>query len=119
VLAPSWWRPGRELGGRRNCGMITLSRHGSSIDLTPFLRDAAQILAKQEGWRPVSAVDTGNRQRHSVYQPGRLADSRDARAFAAAFQRSIDGEHGDTGEMDPGALAAVVNVVRDGPFAIL
>jgi hypothetical protein len=99
--------------------MITLSRHGSSINVTPFLWDAAQILAKQEGWRPAGAIDMEDRQRHRVYQPGRLVDSRDARAFADALQRAIDGEHGDTGEMDLGALAAVVNFVRDGPFAIV
>jgi hypothetical protein len=49
---------------------------------------------------------------------GGLVDRRNARAFADALQRAIDGGHGD-GEVDLGALAAVVNFVRDGPFAIL
>lgn len=71
--------------------MITLSRPGKTIDLTPFLWDTAQVLARGEGWRPAGAIDMHERQRHALYEPGRLVDSRDARAFAAALERVING----------------------------
>jgi hypothetical protein len=92
--------------------MITASRHGKTIDLTPLLWDAAQVLARGEGWRPAGAIDMHDRQRHALYEPGRLVDSRDARAFADALTRVINGEHGGSGEIDLGALAAVANFVR-------
>jgi hypothetical protein len=39
--------------------------------------------------------------------------------LSALLSSSPNGEHGDTGDIDLGALAAVANFMRDGPFAIV
>lgn len=62
-------------------------------------------------------MDMHDRQRHSPYQPGCLLDNRDARGIADALIRVINSERGDT--LDLGELAAVVNFVRQGPFAMV
>jgi hypothetical protein len=98
--------------------LITLVRGANTIDLTPLLWDACQVFAKQAGWQPAGAIDSVLQRPHGVYAPGRIVTKRDARAFAAALERMINGEKADSGELDLGALAAVVNFLRGGAFLI-
>jgi hypothetical protein len=98
--------------------MITLVRGDETIDLTPLLWDACQVFAKQAGWEPTGAIDTIDRRIRRTYSPGRLVAKRDALAFAAALERVINGEKADSGELDLGALVALVNFLRGGAFLI-
>jgi hypothetical protein len=98
--------------------VITLVRGADTIDLTPLLWDACQVFAKQAGWHPAGAMNTFDRSLHSTYGPGRAVRRRDAMAFAEALERVINGETVDSGELDLGALAAVVNFLRGGAFLI-
>jgi hypothetical protein len=99
--------------------VITLIRGADTIDLTPLLWDACQVFAKQAGWQPAGAIDKRDRNIvHSVYAPGRVVAKTDAWAFATALERVINGEAGDSGELDLGALAALVNFLRGGAFLI-
>jgi hypothetical protein len=80
--------------------VITLVRGTDTIDLTPLLWDACQIFAKQAGWHPAGAIDAFDRTKHIAYAPGRLVRRRDAESFAAALETFINGEKGDSGELD-------------------
>jgi hypothetical protein len=97
---------------------ITLDRGDNTIELTPVLWDACQLLAKQAGWKPAGALDMIDQTSHSTYAPGHIILDRDAYAFAAALERAINGAKADTGELDLGALVAVVNFLRGGAFLI-
>jgi hypothetical protein len=98
--------------------MITLVRGAEAIELAPLVWDALQVFAKQAGWRPAGVVDTEDRRTHRLYGPGRIVAPRDARSFATALERVVNGEQGDSGELDLAAIVALVNFLRGGAFAI-
>ncbi len=99
--------------------MITLSRRNKSLNLTPLLWEASQVLAKQEGWKPRGAIELADRGRCTSYHPGSLVDREDAAAFADALVRVINGTQADDGQHDLGALAGMVGFLRGGAFTIL
>jgi hypothetical protein len=98
--------------------LITLVRGPDTIALTPLLWDACQVFAEQAGWQPAGAIDKSDSTPQSLHAPGRLVTRQDARAFAAALERVVNGEAADSGELDLGAPAAVVNFLRGGSFLI-
>jgi hypothetical protein len=92
-------------------------RGADEVELSLALWRALQVFAKQAGWRPAGAVGT-NRRKHSVYRPGLIVRALDARQFAAALVRFVNGDQPDVDELDLAAVAAIINFARRGAFEI-
>jgi hypothetical protein len=98
--------------------MITLIRGRDAMVLKLPLWETLQDLARQEGWRPLGALEAGSQPTRSVYAPGRSVMARDARSLAKALERLVNSERVDGGEVDLAPLVQLVNFLRGGSFDI-
>jgi hypothetical protein len=98
--------------------MIALHRGLARFDLPPLLWEALQLLAKQAGWHPAGAFGIQDGQMHGGYRPGQLVRKSDAARLAAALEQVVNGEKGDSGDLDLAAIVALVNFLRGDAFEI-
>jgi hypothetical protein len=114
--------PGGRIAAQRRDGhigaMIKLVRDPVSIVMTELLWEALQELARAEGWHPAGAVDLRDQCIHSTYRRGRVVAAGDARAFANALERLVNGEAGDRDDLHLPKLVQLINFARSGPFEI-
>jgi hypothetical protein len=108
----------RRLCPHSSAAMVTLIRGANTLRVASLFWEAAQVMAKQEGWEPAGAVGIQDRRRHMTYAAGRVVATRDARGLAAALERLVNGERADSGDIDLGAVVELVNFLRGGPFEI-
>jgi hypothetical protein len=95
--------------------MITLARRRATLSVSRLMWDAAQVFARQEGWRPDGVAD---RSVQSAYSVGRSVSAPEARRLADALVRVVNGPKADGGELDVARLAELVNFLRGGAFEI-
>ena len=96
--------------------MTILVRGHDTVELSALLWEALQVYARQAGWQPGGSVGIEDRRKQSVYTPGRVVLANDARHFAAALERVVNGEAGD--ELELAAIVGLVNFLRGGAFEI-
>jgi hypothetical protein len=98
--------------------MVTLTRGREALTLPNLFWDAAQVFAKQAGWRSAGAHGVAGRAAPDRYTAGRLVSAPDATGFAKALEAVVNGEKGDSGELDLAQLVGLVNFLRGGAFEI-
>jgi hypothetical protein len=98
--------------------MTRLLRGAETVSLTTILWESLQVLAQQEGWRPAGRADVAEGAPRVFYGPGRAVTARDARAFADALERLVNGDKLDELTTDLAPLVQLVNFLRGGAFDI-
>ena len=112
------WRGGELFGRGVLIGSrIALARGDDELRLSFSVWETLQRFAKRSGWRPAGAVHPRSRRRQSVYRPGLIVRTLDARELAAALERFINSDH-PFDEIALEFVAAVINFARRGAFEI-
>ena len=98
--------------------MITFVRGPDRIRVTALSWEAAQVYARQVGWRPSGAMGAADGVVDSIYGPGRKVSHADSIRLAAALEKIVNGGHGDRGELDLDGIVLPVNFLRADTFEI-